>query len=121
VSPQLGNHNGNASALQVSPEKRRQRKLPYSRQLILQGGVTSGILNALVAEDLPGPGTVFLGVEWKFLKAVGVGELITGRVEIKEVPADKPICKIETSLRNEAGDICLSGTATVYMSGSQSE
>ncbi|QWW72408.1 MaoC family dehydratase [Rhizobium sp. WYJ-E13] len=83
-------------------------------KLIVQGGVTSGILNALVAEDLPGPGTVFLGVEWKFVKAVGVDETITGRVEIKEVRDDKPICKIETSVRNEAGEICLSGTATVY-------
>lgn len=83
-------------------------------KLIVQGGVTSGILNALVAEDLPGPGTVFLGVEWKFQKAVGVDELITGRVEIKEVRTDKPICKIETTVRNEAGDVCLSGTATVY-------
>ncbi|WP_119389936.1 MaoC family dehydratase [Taklimakanibacter lacteus] len=83
-------------------------------KLIVQGGVTSGILNALVAEDLPGPGTVFLSVEWKFVKAVGIDELITGRVEIKDVRPDKPICKIETSVRNEAGDICLSGTATVY-------
>jgi len=83
-------------------------------KLIVQGGVTSGILNALVAEDLPGPGTVFLGVEWKFVKAVGIDETITGRVEIKEVRDDKPICKIETSVRNEAGEICLSGTATVY-------
>src|SRR5499427_4822228 len=40
--------------------------------LIVQGGVTSGILNAVVAEDLPGPGSVFLGVEWKFVKAVYV-------------------------------------------------
>ena len=39
--------------------------------LIVQGGVTSGLLNAIVAEDLPGPGTVFLGVEWRFVKAVG--------------------------------------------------
>ena len=83
-------------------------------KLIVQGGVTSGILNALVAEDLPGPGTVFLSVEWKFVKAVGVDEEITGRVEIKEVRPDKPICKIETTVRNQAGDICLSGTATVY-------
>ncbi|NLS00032.1 MaoC family dehydratase [Rhizobium sp. P38BS-XIX] len=83
-------------------------------KLIVQGGVTSGILNALVAEDLPGPGTVFLGVEWKFVKAVGVDETITGRVEIKDVRDDKPICKIETTVRNEAGEICLSGTATVY-------
>lgn len=83
-------------------------------KLIVQGGVTSGILNALVAEDLPGPGTVFLGVEWKFVKAVGVDEEITGRVEIKDVRDDKPICKVETSVRNEAGEICLTGTATVF-------
>ena len=43
-------------------------------RIIVQGGVTSGLLNALVAEDLPGPGTVFLAVEWKFRKAVGIGE-----------------------------------------------
>lgn len=83
-------------------------------KLIVQGGVTSGILNALVAEDLPGPGTVFLAVEWKFVKAVGVDEEITGRVEIKEVRPDKPICKIETTVRNQAGEVCLAGTATVY-------
>ena len=83
-------------------------------KLIVQGGVTSGILNALVAEDLPGPGSVFLEVAWKFVKAVGVGELITGRVEVKDVRSDKPISKLETSVRNEAGEICLAGTATVF-------
>lgn len=51
-------------------------------RLIVQGGVTSGILNALVAEDLPGPGSVFLEVAWKFVKAVGVGELITDRKSV---------------------------------------
>lgn len=83
-------------------------------KLIVQGGVTTGILNAVVAEDLPGPGTVFLGTEWKYLKAVGVDETITGRVTILEVRDDKPICKIETSVLNGAGEICVSGTATVY-------
>ena len=82
--------------------------------LIVQGGVTSGILNALVAEDLPGPGTVFLGVEWKFLKAVKVGEAITGRVEVTSRRDDKPICTLRTTVLNEAGDICLDGTATTY-------
>ena len=89
------------------------KKTPFGK-LIVQGGVTSGILNALVAEDLPGPGTVFLGVEWKFLKAVGVDEKITGRVEVKAMRDDKPICTLETTIRNADGDICLSGTATTY-------
>jgi acyl dehydratase len=82
--------------------------------LIVQGGVTSGILNAIVAEDLPGPGTVFLGVEWKFVKAVYVGDVISGRVEVTAVRDDKPICTLATSVRNQHGVVCLSGTATTY-------
>jgi len=83
-------------------------------KLIVQGGVTTGILNAVVAEDLPGPGTVFLGVEWKFVKAVGLGETITGRVEVTDVRADKPICKLLTEVRDGKGDVCVSGTATTF-------
>jgi acyl dehydratase len=83
-------------------------------RLIVQGGVTSGLLNALVAEDLPGPGTVFLGVEWKFVKAVGIGEEIVARAEVLDVRDDKPICKLATTISNAAGEICLSGTATTY-------
>jgi acyl dehydratase len=82
--------------------------------LIVQGGVTSGLLNAIVAEDLPGPGSVFLGVEWRFLKAVGVDEEIIGRVEITAVRDDKPICTLQTSVRNGRGELCLSGTAVTY-------
>ena len=83
-------------------------------RVIVQGGVTSGLLNALVAENLPGPGTVFLGVEWKFLKAVGVGEEIIARAEVLSVRDDKPICTLATTVANSAGEICLSGTATTY-------
>ena len=82
--------------------------------LIVQGGVTSGLLNAIVAEELPGPGTVFLGVEWRFVKAVEVGELITGRVEITSVRGDKPICTLATSVRNAQGEDCLVGSAVTY-------
>ena len=88
-------------------------RTPFGR-LIVQGGVTSGILNALVAEELPGPGTVFLEVAWRFVRAVGVEEEIIGRVEILEVRDDKPICRIATSVKNGAGQDCLTGTATVY-------
>jgi acyl dehydratase len=82
--------------------------------LIVQGGVTSGLLNALVAEDLPGPGTVFLQVEWRFVKAVLVGEEITGHVEVISVRDDKPICTLRTEVRNAAGEVCLTGSAVTY-------
>lgn len=97
----------------VHYDKALAEKTPFGK-LIVQGGVTTGILNAVVAEDLPGPGTVFLGVEWKFVKAVGIDETITGRVEVVEVRADKPICKLVTEVRNAQGEICLTGTATTY-------
>jgi acyl dehydratase len=89
------------------------KKTPFGK-LIVQGGVTTGILNACVAEDLPGPGTVFLGTNLSFKKAVGVGEEITGRVEVAEVRDDKPICQLNVSVRDSAGDICVEGTAMTF-------
>ena len=82
--------------------------------LIVQGGVTTGLMNAVVAEELPGPGTVFLETNWRFVKAVPVGETITASVKIEHVRDDKPICKLETVVRNASGETCSVGTATTY-------
>ena len=82
--------------------------------LIVQGGVTTGLLNAVVAEDLPGPGTVFLETNWRFVQAVRVGETITASVTVEHVREDKPICRLETIVRNADGQTCVVGTATTY-------
>ena len=82
--------------------------------LIVQGGVTTGLMNAVVAEELPGPGTVFLETNWRFVKAVLVGETITASVKVEDVRDDKPICKLETVVRNASGETCIVGTATTY-------
>jgi acyl dehydratase len=82
--------------------------------LIVQGGVTSGLLNAVVAEELPGPGTVFLAIEWRFVKAVRIGEEIEAEVEVTTVRPDKPICTLRTTVRNGAGEDCLTGTAVTW-------
>src|SRR5215813_14068620 len=82
--------------------------------LIVQGGVTTGLLNAVVAENLPGPGTVFLETNWRFVKAVRVGETIIASVKVEHVRDDKPICKLETVVRNGSGETCIVGTATTY-------
>ena len=55
--------------------------------LVVQGGVTSGLLNAVVAEDLPGPGSVFLEVAWKFLAPVRPGDEITAEVTVTDARA----------------------------------
>jgi acyl dehydratase len=72
-------------------------------EIVVQGGVTSAILNAVVAEDLPGPGTVFLHCDGSFKAPVRPGDTITGRVELLSVREDKPIAKVKTTVtRNMA-------------------
>jgi acyl dehydratase len=82
--------------------------------IIVQGGVTSGLLNALVAEELPGPGSVFLQVDWSFRAPVRPGDEITAEGEIVEIRDDKPICTLRTTISNQDCVIVLDGTALVY-------
>lgn len=81
--------------------------------LVVQGGVISAILNAVVAEDLPGPGTVFMQVNWSFKAPVRPGDTITGEVEVTKVRKDKPITELVTRvLVND--NVVLDGTAVCY-------
>ena len=82
--------------------------------LIVQGGITSGLLNAVVAEDLPGPGSVFLHVEWDFKAPVRPGDEITAEVEVLEAREDKPITRLRTTVSNQDGTVVLDGTALVW-------
>ena len=82
--------------------------------IIVQGGVTSGLLNALVAEDLPGPGSVFLHVDWSFRAAVRPGDTITAEAEVVAIRDDKPICTLRTTITNQDGTVVLDGTALVF-------
>ena len=83
-------------------------------EIVVQGGVTSAILNAVVAEHLPGPGTVFLNVNWSFMAPVRPGDTITGRVEVTNVRADKPITELRTTVTRDDGTVVLVGTAVCY-------
>jgi acyl dehydratase len=82
--------------------------------IIVQGGVTSGLLNAVVAEDLPGPGSVFLHVDWDFRVPVRPGDEITAEVEVLEARTDKPLTKLRTTITNQDGTTVLDGTALVW-------
>jgi acyl dehydratase len=82
--------------------------------IIVQGGVTSGLLNAIVAEDLPGPGSVFLHVDWSFKAPGRPGDTITAEVEVIERRHDKPIVKLRTTITNQHGTVVVDGEALVY-------
>lgn len=86
---------------------------PFGR-IVVQGGVGTAILNAVVAEDLPGPGTVFLNMNVDFTAPVRPGDTITGAVELTAVRTDKPICEMSVLVTRDDGTVAIRGTAVTY-------
>ena len=82
--------------------------------IVVQGGITSAILNAVVAEDLPGPGTVFLQVNWSFKAPVRPGDPIAGEVEVGKARPDKPITEFQTRVVRDDGTVVLDGDTVCY-------
>ena len=82
--------------------------------IVVQGGVTTAILNAVVAERLPGPGTVFLETHWRFLAPTRPGDTITGEVEVTSVRDDKPITTLLTRVVRGDGEVLVDGTAVCW-------
>lgn len=89
------------------------RATPFG-EIVVQGGVTSAILNAVVAEELPGPGTVFLQLDLRFRAPVHPGDTITGAVEVLDVRADKPITTLAVEVRRHDGVVVIDGRAVCY-------
>lgn len=83
-------------------------------EIIVQGGVTTGLLNAVVAQDLPGPGSVFLNLNLDFHAPVRPGDEITAEVEVLETRADKPITKLRATIIRQDGVVAVTGTAVTY-------
>ena len=83
-------------------------------RLIVQGGLTTGLLHALVAMDLPGPGTVFLSQNWRFTAPVYIGDTITAQVTVLSVHATKPVSQLEIKVTRQTGEVVLEGEAWCY-------
>jgi acyl dehydratase len=83
-------------------------------RLVVQGGLTTGLLHALVAMDLPGPGTVFLSQNWKFTAPVYIDDTITASAEILSVHATKPVTQLAIRVARQTGETVLEGEAWCY-------
>jgi acyl dehydratase len=83
-------------------------------KLVVQGGLTTGLLHALVAMDMPGPGTVFLSQNWKFTAPVYIGDTITASAEVLSVHASKPVTQLAIRVARQSGEVVLEGEAWCY-------
>lgn len=84
------------------------------KRLVVQGGLTTGLLHALVAMDLPGPGTVFLSQNWKFTAPVFIGDTITAEAEVLSVHPTKPVTQLKITVKRQDREIVLEGEAWCY-------
>ncbi len=85
--------------------------------LVVQRGLTTGLLHALVATDMPGPGTVFHSQNWKFTALVYIGDTIVARAQILTNHVSKPVCQLEVSVTRDDGVELLTGEAWCYTFG----
>jgi acyl dehydratase len=84
------------------------------KELVVQGGLTTGLLHALVAMDMPGPGTVFLSQNWKFTAPVYIGDTISAEAEVLSVHANKPVTQLKIRIIRQTGETVLEGEAWCY-------
>ena len=84
------------------------------KKLVVQGGLTTGLLHALVAMDMPGPGTVFLNQNWQFTAPVFIGDTITAEAEVLKVQATKPVTTLKVNVTRQTGETVLEGEAVCY-------
>ena len=83
-------------------------------RLVVQGGLTTGLLHALVAMDMPGPGTVFLSQNWKFTAPVYIDDTITAEAEVISVHPSKPVTELRVQIKRGDDTTVLEGEAWCY-------
>jgi len=83
-------------------------------RLLVQGGLTTGLLNALVAMDMPGPGTVFISQNWRFTGPVYIGDTIKAVATVLSVHPTKPVTQLGIRITRQDGEVVLEGEAWCY-------
>jgi 3-hydroxybutyryl-CoA dehydratase len=88
-------------------------KNTFFKTRIAHGMLTAGLISAIIANQLPGPGTIYLKQDLSFLAPVHIGDTITGRVEVMELIPDKNRVRLKTTCSNQDGVIVISGEGLV--------
>ncbi len=80
---------------------------------IAHGMIAASLISAALANDLPGPGTVYLSQTLQFKAPVYPGDTVTAIIEVKSVREDKPIATLTTNCVNQEDVVVLEGEAVV--------
>jgi len=102
---------GDMNPVHVNAEE--AAKTPFGERIV-HGILVSGFISTVIAMKMPGPGTIYMEQDSKFLKPVRIGDTVTAVVEIAEIiNEEKNILKLNTVVTNQHGDTVISGYAVV--------
>ena len=88
-------------------------KNTFFKTRIAHGMLTAGFISAIIANQLPGPGTIYLKQDLSFLAPVRIGDTITARVEILDLNIEKNRVRLKTTCMNQDGVTVLAGEGLV--------
>lgn len=101
---------GDFSWVHVNEERAKKGRFG---QRIAHGMLTIGFISCVIGTQIPGPGTIYLTQDMKFLKPVFFGDTIHAEVEVIEIIKEKNKVKLKTTVANQQGDLVLTGEAYV--------
>ncbi len=104
---------GDRNPLHLDEEFARQTR--FGRR-IAHGMLSASLISAVIANELPGQGSIYLGQTLQFVAPVFLGDTVTARVTVSTIREDKPILKLETVCTNQRNEVVIRGEATVLIS-----
>ena len=81
--------------------------------VIAQGILEAGLISAVLGTELPGPGTIYLGQDLRFLHPVAIGDTITATLTVTEKHPEKGNVVLDCRCTNQNGEVVITGTAYV--------
>lgn len=88
-------------------------KKTFFKRRIAHGMMCAGFMSAVLANKLPGPGTIYIGQELKFIAPVYIGDTITANVEVTEINSEKNRVKLRTTCTNQEGELVVDGNCSL--------
>ena len=109
----FANASGDHNPLHLDEEFARQTRFG---KRIAHGMLSASLISAVLANELPGQGSIYLGQSLQFVAPVFPGDTVTARVTVTSIREDKPIIKLETVCTNQRDEVVIRGEATVLVS-----
>jgi len=104
---------GDHNPLHLDEEFAKQTR--FGRR-IAHGMLSASLISAVIANELPGEGSIYLGQTLQFVAPVFLDDTVTARVTVSSIREDKPILKLETVCTNQRNEVVIRGEATVLIS-----